>query len=226
MRDAPGARDVAFVVLLAGPGVPLGDILVEQNRLILAASGMPASFVTAESAMLRRLVEIAKTEQDAVVAATTMRTEFAAYAATLPEATRAPVTARIEQQVLPGGSTPVASPGSALRQMNSPWMRWMLAYDPLPALRRLKIPVLALFGERDLQVPSVQNKAPLESAVRAAGHSASYVVELPRLNHLFQSAQTGAPAEYSAIEETMSTTALELIGNWVLQQVSARTGGQ
>jgi pimeloyl-ACP methyl ester carboxylesterase len=203
VRDAPEARDLSFLVLLAGPGVPLGDILVEQNRLILEARGVPASYVDSDGAMLRRLVEIAKTEPDAERAASVMRSELATHVATLPEPARAAVAAQIDQQV---------------RQMSSSWMRWMLAYDPLPALRRLDIPVLALFGARDLQVPSSQSRGPLEAAVRAAGHPASRVVELPGLNHLFQAAPTGAPAEYSTIEETMNAAALELVGDWLLER--------
>jgi pimeloyl-ACP methyl ester carboxylesterase len=209
VRDVPEARELDFLVLLAGPGVPLGEILVEQSRLILAASGIPASYVDADAVPLRRLIEIAQTDQDFVRAATAMRAVLTTYAAQLPEAARVPLTAQIDQQV---------------RQMNSPWMRWMLAYDPLPALRRLEIPVLALFGERDLQVPPAQSLAPLASAVRAAGHPASKVLQLPGLNHLFQAAGTGAPAEYSTIEETMSPAALELIGDWLLEQASALAG--
>jgi alpha-beta hydrolase superfamily lysophospholipase len=206
VRDAREAHNLKFLVLLAGPGVPLGDILVEQDRLILAARGVPASFIDADAAMLRRLIEIVKSDADVERAATTMRTELAAYAAELPEPARAPVTAQIEQQV---------------RQMNSPWMRSMLAYDPLPALRHLALPVLAVFGGRDLQVPAAQSRAPLESAIRLAGHPASRVVELPGLNHLFQAAPTGAPAEYSAIEETMNPAALELVGDWLVERAQA-----
>jgi pimeloyl-ACP methyl ester carboxylesterase len=205
-RDAPEARALRFLVLLAGPGVPLGDVLVEQGRLILAARGVPASYVDADTQMLRRLIEIAKTE-DGERAATTMRTELAAYIATLPEPARAPMAAQLEQQV---------------QQMNSPWMRWMLAYDPLPAIRSLDIPVLAVFGSRDLQVPPAQSKPPLESAVREAGHPASRVVELPGLNNLFQAAPTGAPSEYATIEETISSAALDLIGGWLVEQANAR----
>jgi uncharacterized protein len=206
-RDAPEARELAFLVLLAGPGVPLGEILVEQSRLIQSASGAPSSMIDANAAILRRLIEIAKSEGDVERAAAAMRQELTAYVPTLPEAARAPLTAQIDQQV---------------RQMSSPWMRWMLAYDPLPALRRLEIPVLALFGERDLQVPPAQNKTPLESAVRAAGQPASKVVVLPGLNHLLQAASTGSPAEYSVIEETMNAAALDLIGDWLVEQASVR----
>lgn len=199
-RDAPEARNVAYLVLLAGPGVPLGEILVEQNRLILRARGVPAAFIDADVSMLERLIEIALGEPDRKRAATAMRSALTDYAATLPEAARIPLAAQIEQQV---------------QQMNSGWMRWMLAYDPTPALRALDVPVLALFGGRDLQVPPSQSRPPLEAAIRAAAHPESRVVELPGLNHLFQAAATGSPAEYATIEETMNPAALTLIGDWL-----------
>lgn len=205
-RDAPEARNLGFLVLLAGPGVPLGEILVEQSRQILRARGVPAAFVDADANMLGRLIEIVRGEPDRERAAAAMRSALTDYAATLPEAARAPLAAQIEQQV---------------QQMNSAWMRWMLAYDPVPALRALDVPVLALFGARDLQVPPAQNKPPLEAAILAAGHADSRVVELPGLNHLLQAAATGAPAEYSTIEETMNPAALELIGEWIVARAAA-----
>jgi fermentation-respiration switch protein FrsA (DUF1100 family) len=133
----------------------------------------------ANARVLEQLIAISLEEPDSDRAMAAMRALLTDQVATLyPEGVRQAATAQLESQV---------------QQMSSAWMRWMLAYDPLPALRSLKIPVLALFGERDLQVPPAQSKAPLEAALQAAGHSASRVVELPRLNHLFQAAATGAP---------------------------------
>jgi pimeloyl-ACP methyl ester carboxylesterase len=204
-RAVPEVRAIEFLVLLAGPGVPLGDILVEQQRLILGAQGVPAAFIDANSRVVDRLIAIALEEGDADRTASAMRVALTDHMATLPEGVRAGASAQMEAQV---------------QQMSSAWMRWMLAYDPLPALRALQIPVLALFGERDLQVPPRQSKPPLETAVRAAGHPASRVVELPGLNHLFQAAPTGSPAEYAAIEETMNAAALELIAGWIVERAA------
>jgi pimeloyl-ACP methyl ester carboxylesterase len=205
-RATPEARAIEFLVLLAGPGVPLGEILAAQQSLILGAQGAPATMIDKNSQVLERLIAIALEEPDRERATAAMRTVLTNSIATLPDAVRPAATAQVEAQV---------------QQMSSAWMRFMLAYDPLPALRSLEIPVLALFGERDLQVPPAQSKAPLEAALQAAGHPASRVVELPRLNHLFQAAATGAPAEYATIEETMNAAALELIGSWIVEQTAA-----
>jgi pimeloyl-ACP methyl ester carboxylesterase len=205
-RAAPEARAIKFLVLLAGPGVPLGDILAEQQSLILGAQGAPVTMIDANARLLERLIATALGEADRDRAAAAMRAAFTDHIATLPENMRGVASAQMEAQV---------------EQMSSAWMRWMLQYDPLPALRNLKIPVLALFGERDLQVPPRQSKAPLESDLAAGGHPASRVVELPGLNHLFQAAATGSPSEYATIEETMNAAALELIGGWIVEQTAA-----
>jgi len=206
-RDDEAARRVSFLVLLAGPGVPLGDILVEQKRLILATQQVPADFIAADMAMQRRLIDIARTDSDTVHAATVMRTELANYIESLPEPARTQMKAQAEMQV---------------QLMNSSWMRWMLAYDPAATLRRTKVPVLALFGSRDLQVPPAQNLPPVKAALDAAGNRQSQVLELPELNHLFQAASTGSPTEYSLIEETVNPKALQVVSEWI----AARTGAQ
>jgi fermentation-respiration switch protein FrsA (DUF1100 family) len=97
----------------------------------------------------------------------------------------------------------------------SPWMRFFLTYDPIPTLMKVKCPVLAINGEKDLQVPPEENLLAIENALKAGSNENYTVKELPGLNHLFQTAQTGSPTEYSKIEETISPDALELIGNWI-----------
>jgi len=85
-------------------------------------------------------------------------------------------------------------------------------------LSKVKCPVLAINGEKDLQVPPKENLSAIEEALKAGGNQNYSIKELPGLNHLFQTAQTGAPSEYAKIEETISPAVLKLIGNWILEQ--------
>jgi hypothetical protein len=103
-------------------------------------------------------------------------------------------------------------------QLNTRWFRFFLGYDPVPALEALAVPVLALLGERDLQVPSGQNAPAIEAAFDRAGHPDATVRVLPGLNHLFQEARTGSPAEYAQIEQTMSPVALDAVSSWIVQR--------
>ena len=87
--------------------------------------------------------------------------------------------------------------------------RHFLAYDPAPALRRLMVPVLALNGSLDVQVPARENLAAIRHAL--AGNPRATIVELPGMNHLLQEAKSGAANEYNGIEQAMSPRALALV---------------
>ncbi len=105
-----------------------------------------------------------------------------------------------------------------IKQITSPWMRYFLTYDPATALRKVTCPVLVLNGSLDKQVLPSQNLPPIRKALEEAGNKHFEIDELPGLNHLFQTAKTGSPAEYAEIEETMSPVALQKMAEWILKQ--------
>ena len=111
---------------------------------------------------------------------------------------------------------------SQIQRVLSSWFRYFLTYDPKPTLMKVKCPVLAIIGEKDLQVSPKENLRAIEEALKAGGNKRYIVKELPNLNHLFQTAQTGSPSEYGKIEETISPTALEMIADWILKQTVQR----
>ena len=76
--------------------------------------------------------------------------------------------------------------------------------------------MLALDGSKDTQVPAWQNLPAIRAALEAAGNKHFEAIEMPGLNHLFQTAKTGAVSEYSSIEETMSPAVLEKVATWIL----------
>ena len=109
-----------------------------------------------------------------------------------------------------------------IKSYNSPWFRYFLTFDPRPTLRQVQVPVLALNGALDLQVPPKQNLPEIAKALKAGGNKKVQIVELPKLNHLFQTTQTGAFSEYAKIEETMSPTALKIMSDWIVKQKGSR----
>jgi fermentation-respiration switch protein FrsA (DUF1100 family) len=104
----------------------------------------------------------------------------------------------------------------------SPWFRYFLTYDPRPTLARVKCPVLALNGENDLQVPGAENLREIEATLKAAGNKDVTVIRLPKLNHLFQTSETGLPGEYVKIEETFAPVALKTIGDWIMKHATGQ----
>lgn len=208
------SRDVAFIVMLAGPGVTGEDIVLEQAALIARASGATDEAVERNRRLQRRLFEVIKQEPDPEVAKPLLEEMIRSSLAEMTEEERkvAGLTGAREDQVVQ----------AQVQAVNSPWFRFFLTYDPVPTLRRLTAPVLALNGEMDLQVSSKQNLPVIEAALKEGGNPDATVRELPGLNHLFQHATTGSPNEYTSIEETISPDVLTLISDWILERVSRR----
>lgn len=179
--------EVAFLVLMAAPGVPGREIVTEQARRIMKTSGLPDSTIEANTATQKKIFDILAAETDLETA----RKKISEALAGQPNAE------------------------SAARSSTSRWFREFAFYDPATALAMVKCPVLALNGELDLQVLPDQNLPPIEAALSKAGNKNLQMLRLPKLNHLLQTAKTGLPAEYGQIEETMAPVALEAISKWM-----------
>jgi len=94
-------------------------------------------------------------------------------------------------------------------------MRYFIDFDPATALAKVRCPVLALFGGRDMQVPEGVNRPPLEKALAAGGNTKVTVKTYPDANHLFIKAVTGSPAEYSTLEKTFVPGFLDDVTGWI-----------
>jgi fermentation-respiration switch protein FrsA (DUF1100 family) len=98
-------------------------------------------------------------------------------------------------------------------------MVYFIKYDPSIILEKVKCPVLAINGSKDLQVPSKENLPAIQAALVKGGNEKVTTKELANLNHLFQESETGSPSEYAEIEQTFSPVALELVLSWIQEQV-------
>ena len=203
------SRDVAFIVMMAGPGIPGDSLLILQSMLVRRSLGIGEEALARERVVTRRLYAAAR-RGDSTSVASAVQDLVKLQLAGVPE----------EQQRAIGGADSLAA--RALRQLLSPWMRFLVTYDPAPALERLKIPVLAINGGKDLQVPPREDLEAIRAALARGGNRDARTVELPGLNHLFQTAGTGSVAEYARIEETIAPAALDTISTWIV----ARTGGK
>ncbi|WP_443747961.1 alpha/beta hydrolase family protein [Asticcacaulis solisilvae] len=187
----------SFIVLMAGPGLPGDQLLLKQQGLIARASGVPDATIAQNLAVTERVyaaVKGTKTEADAIAA----------------------VKAVLDPEVAKGTLSRERADAS-IKQVTSPWMRAFLASDPIPVLQKVRVPVLAIGGSLDLQVPPAEDLAAIKTALKADKDVT--VTELPGLNHLFQEAKTGSPAEYAAIEQTLSPLALKTVGDWIKTHV-------
>ena len=195
---AADSRDVAFIVMLAGPALPGGDILDLQRAWMARRAGASDSEIAETRAKWDQAYAIVLAEPDPKAA----RSRLRALHDGLPEASRAELARA-------GGFDAIAS------QLLTPWYRAFLALDPRTYLSRVRVPVLALDGELDMQVAPAANLPELRKVLE--GKTDVTIHELPGLNHLFQTAKTGAPTEYGELGETMSPAALTLISDWLVR---------
>lgn len=210
--------DVAFIVMMAGPGITGEEILYLQSDLILRAEGIDNETISRNNALMKSIYSVIKEEQNDTVAAEKIQKLMTDEVANMSE----------EEKKNSGYSEANfdAQVNAQVQQLISPWMRFFLTYDPSPTLMKVKCPVLAINGEKDLQVPPKENLQAIEEALKEGGNRDYTVKELPGLNHLFQTAQTGSPSEYAKINETISPAALELIGDWVSDHTADMEDGK
>jgi len=201
---ATRSKDVAFIVMLAGLGQLGEDVIYTQTELIQRASGADPATIASQREMFKNIHAIVKKETDKKLIEEQVNAAIAKHVAAMNEAQRksfAPIEATIK---------------SVSPMFTTPWYRYLITYNPIPILKKVKVPVLALNGELDLQVSYKQNLGPIESALKAGGNKDVTVRSVPKLNHLFQTATTGVPTEYATIEETMSPEVLKAVSDWIL----------
>lgn len=194
---AAKSKDVAFIVLLAGPGINGEQILYVQGELINRASGLSDNQVNQNKNLQKAIFDIILNEKDSAKQVDRLQRTYTneMYPMMNNEQKKA-IDARVNA-------------------INTPWFRYFLTYDPNSTLSKVKCPVLALNGEKDLQVPPKENLEAIKKALTEGGNKNFKTMEIPGLNHLFQHCKTGLVAEYAQIEETISPEILEIINNWI-----------
>ena len=201
------SEDVDFIILMAGTGLTGKEILKLQGQLILKQTEISPEGLEAykhtQSAMLQIAVDIDNDEE----ALKKLSEESEAYGD----------LSKQDQQII--GYDPETFE-AALKALLHPWMRTFLTLDPRPVLEKVKVPVLVVNGEKDLQVPPKENLSEIKAALDRGGNTNYEIHELKGLNHLFQTCETGAPIEYSLIEETFNEEAMDLMTRWILKRTA------
>jgi len=193
---------LAFVVMLAGPGVPGYELLPVQQAMVLESMDVEQSLIDnvvhASMSLYELMAVDANDDELREQLIEVIQTSLAATGEKLPE----------------GGLDTLLE--TALQEMKGAWLQYFLFYDPAPVLARVGCPVLALNGTKDVQVSSTQNLPVIEQTILDAGGDIT-IMELEGLNHLFQQATSGAVSEYVQIETTFDTNALMAMGDWLLE---------
>lgn len=194
---AAGQKDIRFIVSLAGAGVSGDKILLSQQEKQFRASGFPDSVV-------QNLLDANREYFNLIKASEANNEDF-----------RADVSQWLKKKY-PAITDKQAE--AQLKTLLNPWMYDFVKDDPYNTIRQVTIPVLALNGKKDMQVLSDVNLPAIEQALKEGGNVNYQIVEPEELNHMFQHAETGAPAEYWQLEETFAPEVLDILTSWILKQ--------
>ncbi len=203
---AAKSKDVSFIVLLAGTGIPGDKLLLLQQELIAKASGVSEAEIAKTSSINSKVFEAVKQSTDNQKLKTDLTTLINENEKDM------------KADEIPNGMSKDDYIAMQVKMVSSPWMEYFIKYDPAPTLQKVKCPVLAVNGGKDLQVPPKENLSAIENALKKGGNTRVTVREFPNLNHLFQECKTGAPSEYAEIEQTFSPLALNQITKWIQNQ--------
>jgi pimeloyl-ACP methyl ester carboxylesterase len=205
------SKDISFIVLMAGPGLPGDDVIQLQTAMLLRASGTSDEGVKLSHDLFAGVFATLKGKDDSVTAEKKIREMLAAKTAAMTEAQRNGLAAILK------------TIDTQLQQFYlSEWFRFFLRYDPRPTLKKVVVPVLAINGEKDLQVAHKENLEGIAAALKEGGNKDVTITVMPQLNHLFQTSKTGVPTEYGEIQETISPLALKTMSDWILKHTSGR----
>lgn len=193
-------KNVDFIVSIAGPGVPIAELMTMQNKLMIGKMGMSEKGITVLEEHLPRIYEIVNQDKTQKELFDTLSKEIKTYYNALPE----------NDRPLLGESSQVYF--SVLNKtFFQPWFRYFLAYDPEPVWQQVQCPVLALNGSEDIQVSSKQNLEAIQRHLEIAGNKNFQVVEVEGLNHLMQECEVCNVPEYRLIETTFEPKVLDMI---------------
>lgn len=200
---ASKSKDVSFIVLLAGTGIQGDKLLLLQQALIAKANGVSETDIKKSIEINSKLFEIVVKSDDNIKLKTDLTNS-------INEMLKNDTSAEI-----PNGMTKEDFVSMQVNQISSPWMQYFMKFNPATTLEKVKCPVLAVNGEKDLQVPPKENLTAIKNALTKGGNKNVTTIEFPNLNHLFQECKTGSPDEYATIEQTFSPTALYEITKWI-----------
>ncbi len=189
-------KNVKFLVLMAGPGTQLDELLLKQNESAGKLAGMSDKDLAEAKIGNQKIYNFIKNYKG-----NNYETDLKNF---MTENFKGKMTdAEINQTV---------------NQTKKNWFRYFIKFNPDHYLSKIKIPVLALNGSKDFQVPAKDNLAAIKKSLTKAGNKNFEIAEMEGLNHLFQECKTGAFSEYADIEQTISPKVLEKMSSWILKR--------
>ncbi|NIW80094.1 MAG: alpha/beta fold hydrolase [Calditrichae bacterium] len=211
---ASGSEDVAFIICLAGIGVPGAQAQIAQMTSIAKANGASEQEIAELVENLKRIISLVRNEAD--------EAEIRPLITTMLKNQCVSMSQKSEKQTQDNKAADTHV-DCVLSWYKSPWFRFFIDYDPKTALKQVMCPALFLFGELDTQVPLQANRTVIGDVLKKSGNKDYTLKTIPGANHVFQVANTGSPYEYLSLEKKFAPGFLEFVSDWVLKRVDIVT---
>ncbi len=207
------SKDVNFIILMAGPGIKVMDLMVEQNYESLLKMGINEEMAKEYTVLYKNIMSIITTAESKQAATLQVNNAINAWKNRTDKNTVATTTGIVDE------TTQKAFADQFLKLYGNKWLNYFINYDPQPELKKLRCKVLALNGEKDIQVVSKSNLAGIEAALKKSKVKSYEVKEMKGMNHLFQKCTTCTAQEYGELETTIEPEVLETITEWLDENV-------
>lgn len=207
-------KDIKFIVLLAGPGVPIIDLMEQQSVDVALASGADKAEIEKFRPLYKNIMQIAINENDSATAAKKMIEVFTAWQNKTDSITVRNTTGVTDKASLDRFAR------SIIEEVKQTWYNYFIRFRPENYLSNVRCAVLALNGDKDVQVAAAPNLEAIRRILTQKMVKTFKIQSLPGLNHLFQRCNTCTPQEYAQLEETFSPEALQIISNWIREVVA------
>lgn len=203
-------KDVQFIVLLAGPGIAVLNLMEQQSADVMASAGILKTDIDLYRPLYKNMVTAILNAKDTTAAAKKAVAVFKQWQLVTPALTVKNTTGVEDEK----GITDFTK--AFIKQLSNPWSNYFMRVNPADYLTKINCPVLALNGEKDIQVAAKPNLAGIKNALQKNEHVT--VTEMPGLNHLFQHCKKCTVEEYGELEETFDPTTLKIITDWIITE--------
>jgi dipeptidyl aminopeptidase/acylaminoacyl peptidase len=202
---------LAFIISLAGTGVSGNEILLKQQtdpiKNLVDSASFNAFYLLTEKTLHDIHDNVDKSDS---IILTKIKKSYADWKASQPDTVLITLHAN------------VATPEMYATQISpelKPWLKYFIATDPAQFWQKVKCPVLALNGEKDIQVYATQNIPAITASLQKANNKNITTIIFPGLNHLFQHCTKCTVPEYKELEETFAPEALQAMGDWLKKNI-------
>lgn len=202
-------KDVRFIVLLAGPGIKISELMLDQNIDLLASKGVIKKDLDQFRDLYKGLLNVITTEKDTSKAKQSALEVFKDWKKTKSDSTVKNTTGVVDEKSM------ITYTESLVTEFNKPWFSYFIRFNPAEYLNKISCPVLALNGEKDIQVAAKPNLDAIKKALEKHNNKKFKLQIRPGLNHLFQHCNTCTIDEYAELEETFDTGTLKIISDWI-----------